>query len=56
MQKVRGANVAGFPEKRLLRMIRALGISGEQFLESKESKVDSQEKNEERQRMQGQQF
>lgn len=48
--------MAGFPETRLSRMIRALGILEVQFLESEESKIDSQEKNEERQRMQGQQF
>lgn len=53
-KKVGEAKVAGFPGKRLLQMIRALEILGEQFQESEESKRDSQEHNEEEQRMQGQ--
>lgn len=55
--KKRGeAKVAGFPKKRLLWMIKALGILGEQFQESEDSKLDSQEHNAEKQRMRGQQL
>lgn len=38
--KVGKARVAGFPEKKLLYMIRATGILGEPFLEN-ENKLDS---------------
>lgn len=47
---------ARLPEKRLLWMIKGLGILGEQCQESEQSKLDSQEHNEEKQRMQGQQL